>query len=573
MNSETDQGQCNLHWAHTLIAQLFTLGIDHYVLSPGSRSSPLTLAVARTPGVNHTVIVDERSAAFFALGMGRQRRRASALICTSGSAVANWLPAVVEANHGAIPLLLISADRPPELHHRGANQTIEQRKLFSGQLREQQLFSTPDPTATTAYQQISSRLPRLVAALNEPLPGPVHLNIPFREPLLPTEKSAPFVSMAEPSPRPPPTPDQPVESINFSALATLQGRPGIILCGEGHYPLRFQHILAELAERLDVPVFLDPLSNLRWGEHPHPRFLTHLEAGSNPLISAGHHPEWVIQLGDFPMTGGIVEWLRRAAVNPFITVTDHRHWSDPHTLSTTTFHCSSLLFCKHLLQATPNRIELPGWMPPFHQIELRASSWIPPQGGRPTEFQLLRHLHHQLAAGTVLFSSNSMAIRDIDRWMPLRTAPLTLHANRGTSGIDGNLSTLCGIRAATSKETPVVGILGDLALFHDLNALELVRRIGGNLTLIIIQNGGGGIFSYLPPAQLPEFESLWLTPTGLSSRRAAALFDIESITIDSHEALQRWSLSPQHPHPLLIEYVVDRPHSVALHHHYRDHMQ
>ena len=577
-SNEDKLGRINLQWSILLIQTLIEQGISRFVISPGSRSTPLALAVARNPKTEHWVIIDERSAAFFALGQAKQSHAPTALICTSGSAVANWLPAVVEANHASVPLLLLSADRPAELHGCGANQAIEQSQLFGVQLRGTHPLVPVDeitPSRVTMTQLITE----VMMELQQPIPGPVQINIPFREPLLPRSFEQ-IDWIPEPLPPLPPTPPSLIETSSPSrrtALSTLNesihGKPGIILCGEAHYSDTFYLELIAVAEQLDCPVLADPLSNLRWGHPPHPRVLCHYDGTLRKLIAANHHhPQWVIQFGDFPLSRNIARWLQQSPPDTYLVVQHKRLWSDPNAFSTETLEVAPEQFCR-TLRVHCSRVDLPHWNQPFLSMEQQAQQWSM-DGNALNEHQLLRQLHQHLPAQTRLFSGNSMVIRDIDGWLPQREAPLQLYANRGASGIDGNLSTVCGIRSTTPSEIPLVALLGDLTLFHDLNALSLVHKTGGNLTLIVINNGGGNIFSYLPPAQLPEFETLWLTPPEIDFEQAAKLYHIHYLRIGNGlELPQQLPQQLQTKTPKLIEWVVDRNHSIQTHQQYWESLQ
>ncbi len=569
-SQHTEIGAINLQWSTQLIDTLVLNGITRFILSPGSRSTPLTLAVVRHPDAKHWVIIDERSAAFFALGQSKQCGNTTALICTSGSAVANWLPAVVEANHAAIPLLLLSADRPAELHSRGANQTIDQQQLFSSQVRGTHPLPPPDEQGNpvTAIQKL---LQQVLIELNQPIPGPVHINIPFREPLLPDPPND--MEWA-----PEPIRLLPPRSLSRrwlrvgEAAEKVHQKPGVILCGEGVYSNHFPEQLLTLAEQLDCIILADPLSNLRWGAATSPHLLTHYDGTLRALTHSNHQPHWVIQFGDFPLSKAVANWLSKQPPAHYLNVQHRRHWSDPESLTTETFHCSPEQFIESVLKQIETPATLPDWNEPFTTLEQRATKW---HSTYPmSEQRLLTTLHQLLPANSVLFSANSMMIRDIDGWMAWREAPLQLHANRGASGIDGNLSTLCGIRSQLDDNQPLIALLGDLTLFHDLNALSLLQQSNSSLILIVVNNGGGNIFSYLPPAQLPEFEAVWLTPPDIDFEKAAALYDLPYLRVEGAVDLEQLLTEQLHQHgPKLIEWVVDRTTSIADHHNYWESLQ
>ncbi|TSA42012.1 MAG: 2-succinyl-5-enolpyruvyl-6-hydroxy-3-cyclohexene-1-carboxylic-acid synthase, partial [Betaproteobacteria bacterium] len=273
--SQIDLAHTNLHWALTLIDGLAAAGVAHAVISPGSRSTPLALACELHPRIETHVVLDERSAAFFALGLAKAGNAPAAVIGTSGSAPANWLPAVIEANYGAVPLILLSADRPPELRECGANQTVDQVKLFGGHVRFAFDLGVAEQSPE-ALRHVAMRARQAVDQSRWPLPGPVHLNVPLREPLVPSGKmdfdfSGCAAGVAYPTLIPP--------AAALAQLAEeLSGAPGLIVCGAMAASPGFAAAVAELAGRLGCPVLADPLSGLRFGEHDRCRILTRYDA-------------------------------------------------------------------------------------------------------------------------------------------------------------------------------------------------------------------------------------------------------------------------------------------------------
>jgi len=565
----SDIGTTNLQWSAILIQTLVDGGINHFVISPGSRSTPLALAVARHPDTKHWVIIDERDAAFMALGQSKQRGVPTALICTSGTAVANWLPAVVEAYHSATPVLLLSADRPPELHNCGANQTIAQNNIFGEQVRASYTTLPPDEI-DDPVSQLTELVPQIMESMKNPIPGPVHLNIPFREPLIANncEQIKWHNSGLQYKNRD--HTNHSIAAVDYQAISReINRKPGIILCGESGYPDNFNELVTQLAENLEAPIFADPLSNLRWGDNSTQHIFTHydgiLHDEDNRKL---YRPDWVIQFGRFPLSKSVATLLQESKPAKYITVHHKTIWSDPLSLSTSKISTPPSNFCQQLLQHTGSSPIDNNHLKMLQEKEQLATEWNS-NDDNLSDDQVIKVLHRQLPGGTILFSGNSMVIRDIDGWMSCRGRDLKLFANRGASGIDGNLATVCGIRAVTDPNTPVVALLGDLTLFHNLNALYLAKELGMNLTIMVINNGGGNIFSHLPPAQLPEFEKLWLTPTTVNFKRAATLYDIpyREITDGKELALCIDELLQQ-PHPKLIELTIDRNISNHNHHQY-----
>jgi 2-succinyl-5-enolpyruvyl-6-hydroxy-3-cyclohexene-1-carboxylate synthase len=330
MSDAADNGLLNLRWAQTLVDALAAAGLRAAVLSPGSRSTPLALAFLRQTAVRCQVIVDERSAAFVALGMAKATRQPVALLCTSGSAPANWFPALIEADLGAVPLLLLTADRPPELLGWGANQTIDQQHLFGRHVRS--FYAPPLPAADFSPAYLQRLAARAIADSGWPLPGPVHLNLAFREPLLPAGEllathaaaaCSPAVSVAAPLllPRP--------QAI-AATLAEISGRPGAIVCGGADYPPQFAAAVSALAAQLDCPILAEPLSNLRFAAYDRSRLCVRYESflrPPSPLATA--RPEWLLRFGAFPVTRTLQEWLRAAASALQVVVTPGQPLAGP----------------------------------------------------------------------------------------------------------------------------------------------------------------------------------------------------------------------------------------------------
>ena len=316
----------NLRWAMALVEGLVAAGVDRAVISPGSRSTPLTLACLRHPGMKSWIQVDERSAAFFALGLAKADRRPVALVCTSGSAPANWFPAVIEASYGLTPLILLTADRPAELRDCGANQTINQAGLFGGQVRASHELP-PAESTPQALRGLGFLAARAADQSRWPLPGPVHINVPLREPLVPAGV-LPEYAAATPRAVSYPVMQPPADEI--AALAReLSGRPGLIVCGEGNYGNGFPAALAQLAEALACPVLADPLANLRYGAHDRSRILGRYDAFLRREGFAGNpRPEWVLRFGAVPVSKQLQNYLA-ACDSAHILVEPHGRWPDP----------------------------------------------------------------------------------------------------------------------------------------------------------------------------------------------------------------------------------------------------
>ncbi|MGB0126341.1 MAG: 2-succinyl-5-enolpyruvyl-6-hydroxy-3-cyclohexene-1-carboxylic-acid synthase [Rhodocyclaceae bacterium] len=558
-----DVGALNLRWSQALVDGLAAAGVSDAVISPGSRSTPLALAFLRRPEIRTHVVIDERSAAFFALGIAKVQRRPAALLCTSGSAPANWFPAIIEADEGATPLLLLSADRPPEMRGWGANQTIDQIKLFGDHVRTAHALGTPDPDFDAGY--LHRLAARAVAESLTPIAGPVHLNLPFREPLVPPGDLPAVQALPRPV-RVAGAMRQPDPEAITALAKILSGGEGVIVAGGPDYPAGFADAVAALAARLDAPVIAEPLSNLRFGPHDRSRMLVRAEAFlRQPSFSTAHRPRWVLRFGAFPVSRSVQNWLAAAKDRPLIVVDPAGRWPDPLFAGTQFVQADPGAVCSALAEM-PLRPSANGWRAAFVAAELRAERLAagPEPPADVFEGALIPALIDALPSSHRLLLGNSMAIRDFDTFSGSLPKPLLCFGNRGASGIDGNVSSAAGIAAAGG---PTVALLGDLACVHDLGGFALAK--GQDLVVVAINNGGGGIFSYLPQAALGDFERAWLTPPDVDLGLAASAWGIAHCRVNAvpeFSAALRAALARGGPH--LLEVVVDRQVSVAGHRDY-----
>lgn len=501
-------GSLNFLWSQAMVAGFVAAGVTDAVISPGSRSTPLALAMLRQDGLRCEMVVDERSAAFFALGIAKASQRPVLLLATSGTAPANWLPAVIEASQAGVPLILISADRPPELQDCGANQTIDQARLFGAHVRVSHALGTPDADFDPGY------LHRLTARIAEqamwPHPGPVHINQPFREPLVPSGETAPIdlperIRVSRPRLQPDPAA---VDEI----IERISGRPGAIICSEHSAEAGFADAVTALAARLDCPVLAEPLSNLRFGAHDRSRLCVHYNTW---LKDAGfaekYRPEWLLHFGAWPVGRPLQNYLASAS-RAHMLIEPWPRWTDPSHKISHLLRADPLAACHALLARAPAPAP-DGWMAAFSDKEA-----MPTAGHSATHIATLLA---ELPETTPLFVGNSLAIRQLDSHAGTGTQAFRFFANRGASGIDGNISTAIGIAAMHGS---VAALLGDLTCQHDLGGLALAQ--GRNVVIAAVNNGGGGIFDLLPQAELPEFEQGWRTPQHMSFEHAALTFGL-----------------------------------------------
>lgn len=536
-----DIGAINLRWAWTLLDGFAAAGMAQVVISPGSRSTPLALAALRHPLLRTPVIIDERAAAFYAIGLVKAVGAPVGLIATSGSAPANWYPAVVEADMARLPLLLLSADRPPELQGCGANQTMDQVGLFG---RHARAFH-PLPPAEVDCAWLADLAARALADSLGPLPGPVHLNIPLREPLHPENSIELPVSAAVPRRLPTRRHANPDSLVELQHL--LASGPGAMVCGTDDLGGCRDAILG-LAQRLGVPVFADILSNLRVGTPLPENVLAH----PDQVARSAPSPTWLLRLGGAPLSRAINAWLEQLRGVPQLVVAEHPRPADPGTSATHMIQADPVPLCE-ALQGPP---AASSWLAQFTAADRAAQAAASKVCADEVPFEgaVLRALLHGLPVDTPILLGNSLTVRSAD-WFAGRPPPaLRLFGNRGLSGIDGNLATACGIAAALG---PAVAVLGDLTFLHDLNSLSLGDECC--LVVLLLDNGGGAIFDHLPQSSLPEFERAWLTPRPFDSLLAVQAFGLPGVRVDSvSEAVDAVCSVLDSPGIKLVHVPIDR---------------
>lgn len=567
----------NTLWAELTIATLIANGVRQFYISPGSRSTPLTLAASKHPQARCRMIYDERSAAFQALGYARYSGIPAALICTSGTAVANYYPAVIEAAQDMVPLVVLSADRPPLLRDCGANQTIQQQHIFGHYVRE--FVEMPVPQASLPPRFVVSRLEQALFKARSPVPGPVHINFPFAEPLTPAPPQAEAPDYAKQ-----------IQALKlphtcYHTAALSKGTPvfsllsqcqGLFIIGRLPHHTEKQAIL-DLAHQLKWPVFADPLSNLRaeldtqdYGISNYDLLLrqsTFKETLTNAQF------EVVLHLGQGFVSKALLQFLERYLTQhphcQYIQVTSNPRPQDPtyqvaqHIVQDPTDFAKAVLNTPHPGASTrrPSPIEKEltaeqEGVQSYLKDWARKAPW--------SELKMI-HLGLQNLGNLPLFVGNSMVIRDVDSLLTHQT--MLLIGSRGTSGIDGNIAMLAGVISAA--QTPCALLCGDLTLYHDLNSLGTLSDLPAGAILIVINNGGGGIFSFLPVAHPqggvgdPErVDQYFGTPHNWSFQHAAQMFhlryDNPQNAADFVHALQQARLHTERGVSTLIELDSDR---------------
>ncbi|WP_068923492.1 2-succinyl-5-enolpyruvyl-6-hydroxy-3-cyclohexene-1-carboxylic-acid synthase [Planobispora rosea] len=489
--------------ATVLIDELVRCGLTEVVLAPGSRSAPLALAAHADSRVRLHVRIDERSASFLALGLARRGERPVALICTSGTAAANFHPAVLEAHESGVPLLVLTADRPSELRHTGANQTVDQIKMYGTAVRWFNEVGVPEerPGQVAYWRSLACRAYQ--RSLGPADPGPVHLNLAFREPLIPDGDA----SWCEPLDGGPGGPWVRARVAPPAvALHLPPTRRGVLVVGDGAPNVRRYVAAAGMA---GWPVLSEPHGGARYGDHAMSAY--HFLLGT-PEFADAHRPEVVVTLGRPGLSKPLLAWLGHAAEHIVVTP-DLTRWPDP-TRSAT-----------QVAQA----VEIPiaagddEWLHSWRRADAAAREAIDEvmDASGLSEPRLARDLVDALPNGSLLISGSSMPIRDLDQAMRPRRG-LRVMANRGAAGIDGTVSTAMG--AALAHHGPSFALMGDLTFLHDQNGLVLgPREPRPDLCLVVVNNDGGGIFSLLPQASLRDpFERVFGTAHGVDLAYAAA---------------------------------------------------
>lgn len=517
----SDQAMVNLQWCDALLCGLEAAGVTDIVVSPGSRNTPLILAADRRAALRCHVQVDERCAGFYALGIARAANCPVALVCTSGSAPGNWYPAVIEADRGGTPLLLLSADRPWELQNNGANQSIDQIKLFGGSVRGFHALSSAE-ASPQSRRQLMQLGTQAVHQSRWPDPGPVHINVPLRESLVPAEPF-PEPAVFNGQPAQPRMPQLCANQQQLDSIARqISGQRGVIVCGSGIDSAAFRSEVTELAKTCGVPVFADPLSGLRFGDHD----LTHvvvdydIQLRDANLIGA-QQPHWILRFGAMPVSKQLQQFLQQSSTAQHILVEPTGRWPDPQHHTSEMVRATPEIFCRYLLQQHPAAASAE-WLNLFLVSDSRYRDSVQEA---PLEQTIVQDLIAGLADNSILFCGNSLPIRYLDSFSGKHSKPLKIVANRGASGIDGNVSTLLGMAEASVKQgVSVAAMIGDLTLYHDMNGLLAAK--GLNAVIVVLNNHGGGIFKKLPQSQLPQFDRYWRTDTKIDLQKVADLYEL-----------------------------------------------
>ena len=535
------------------VDELVRCGMRAACTAPGSRSTPLVLSLVRDERLRCYSHLDERVAGFFAVGLAKASGLPVAVACTSGTAAVELAPAVYEAREARVPLVVLTADRPPELRDVGAGQTIDQLKLYGDAAKWFVEVGTHEATPAR-LRWIRTLACRAFWTATTGRRGPVHLNLPLREPLvldegetLPPDDSGrpggrPWVVHAQAAAQP--------------AQVTFGGARGVIVAGRDERHPALPAALARAAERCGYPLLADPLSGARRGGAA----VAHYDALlRDEAFAAAHAPDFVLRVGDLPTSKPLRQWLAGQADAAQVRLDPEEGWQDPDGVVETMLVADPVATLD-ALDASAD----PAWLRSWRLADEAAARAIAATlGDALSEPLVAAQLGADLPATATCFVASSMPVRDVETFWPARDAPPRALSHRGANGIDGTVSGALG--AAAGGAGPVVLLIGDVALAYDLGALASATRLGLSLTIVLLNNDGGGIFSFLPVARERDaFEEHVATPHGLDFARAAALYGCAYTRADDPAAL-RTALDAAADGVALIEVRTDRDENVALH--------
>lgn len=497
-----------------LVDELYRLGVRDVVISPGSRSTPLAILFCEH-NFNVYVDIDERSASFFALGIAKEKEKPAVLVCTSGSAVAHYFPAIVEAGSSRVPLIVLTADRPHELRQVGAPQAIDQIKIYGGYVRYFEELALPEEREEM-YRYVRVVMQKAYASVMGKEHGVAHINVPLRDPLVPDLNELNFAAGRSAEVFAAVRGEN--NAVPFDA-AILQGKKGLILCGGDAYS-DYQQAVLDLARRLKAPILADPLSNLR--NYADKLVIDSYDAFlRDDRIKEELKPDFVLHFGQIPVSKRVQQFLARYKETLYIQVGEVFAYRNP-LLSTRRFVVAAPKTFADSIQIENSDTEYADlWRK--YQVRMRHILNSAREEQVLFEGNVIQTLQGLLPEQSRLVIANSMPIRDIDYFFAAADQNVKLLCNRGANGIDGTVSTALGVATAGF---PTVLLTGDLAFYHDLNGLLIGKTHGLNLVIVLLNNDGGGIFRYLPQSKAKNFKYLFLTSHGMDFAGLETLYGL-----------------------------------------------
>lgn len=550
-------------YVYKIVSALVISGVEQVVVSPGSRSTPLAYAFASTKELTLHRQVDERAAAFYALGLAKSTAKPVVLLCTSGTAAANYYPAIVEAKYARIPLIVLTADRPHELREVGAPQTINQVRLYGENVKWSAEFPIPDEAPQTLGYIERHTVRAINIATSAPF-GPVHLNIPFREPLLiDFQAQLPRASFAKSYMSELAPSKQAIEELEHIIQQT---KTGMIIIGELPLGTNTEYLWAFI-RKAQWPVMIESLSNLRT-EVPEDCQLfvisTYDALMRNERFKRNVTPQTVIRFGAQPVSKFLMQFITQSKPQHYIIIDEDPMYRDSTHVST---HFIEALVGSWLADINiENPVSEVAFAQFWKMADLLAQDVIENYKNIANdEGALVQEMLEHMPEGADIFVSSSMPIRDIDTFLSTSTKDLQVFANRGANGIDGVTSTALGFSSGR-KERSTYLLIGDLAFLHDANAFIATRYQACDLTIIVLNNDGGGIFSYLPQASVEaHYEDLFGTPTALTFEQMASMYAMDYTATKSSDAFIEALTTPKQADVKLIEAFTNRAENVSEH--------
>ncbi len=519
----------NILWSKVFIEQLARLGVKNACISPGSRNTPLTYAIATNKKIKSTVIVDERSSAFFALGCAKQTGSPVLVVTTSGTAVAELYPAIIEAYKTRVPLIICTADRPPYLRNKGANQTINQKDIYKNHIRFFAELPLPEINRKSFSKLKRTTVEAFDTCLNSDR-GPVHLNFPFEKPFEPnnhtdivSDELLNYIWSFEVKPD---VKKKVFANREISAIKLLSGKinnykKGIILCGGGSYSRPVQKQLAELAKVSGYPIVADGSTGLRFCSDFKYLLIDNFSSLCRSIKFRNlNEPEIIIQFGTAPTSISMLDFFSKSKAEKFL-IDEFGDWNDPSLTANRVITSPNETICSLLLKNVNNRKNSAQWfnnIKRFNSAAGKIKASLINKQPFPFEGRIVNEIISSLPGKCNLIISNSLPVRDFDSFANFTPKEINVFTNRGASGIDGIISTSLGI--ASQSELPTYLVIGDLAFYHDLNSLPLGKRHSIPLTIILVNNNGGGIFEHLPISRQKDiFEEFFYTPMNLNYKK------------------------------------------------------
>ncbi len=559
----------NYCWGSLIVEELVRLGVEYFCIAPGSRSSPLSVSVGQNKKAKAIVHFDERGLGFHALGISSATRNPVVLICTSGTAAANFYPAIIEASKKKVPLIVLTADRPPELRQTGAVQTIDQVGIFGKYVKH--FTDLPCPDLNIKPEFVLTTIDQAwYQAYRNPC-GVVHINCMFRDPLVPvktrdnlqayTKSLSIWSKSGKPLTQYIAAKSEGYKNPELIADRINKIKNGVVVVGK--IAKRHEPQVVELAEQLGWPIFADLTSGIRLGNR-HKNIIHYFD---QLLLSQTPKFDGVLHIGGRLTSKRYYEFIAKLQPQEYIMVLDHSLRNDPtHQVSLRLDSCPGN-FCRNikglLKRRTPSatlkkliglNTKIDQGIDKFFKGELRLC-----------EISVARLVSQLIAKDSGLFVSNSMPIRDMDFYGDFKGQPVVVGGNRGASGIDGIIASAAGFARGLNK--PVTLMIGDLAGLHDLNSLAMLRDLPVPLVIVVLNNGGGGIFSFLPIAEQKDvFEKYFGTPHSYTFANAAASFELNyAQPMDVEHFTKVYQLALKGQTSTIIEVITTREENLKIH--------